>query len=1190
MNKIKLLFLLFSFLGTSVAQFTVEHYTKKDGLLDNNITNIAQSEEGYVWMLNAGSICRFNGTDFKYYAHKYDLTNWLEEWGGVIFKYKNHHLYIAINSELGKFDGLDFSTFPKPADDLFNYHNEETGEVLGKKDPNQLDKFNQHVANGILYSDKGSYRLDISKDVPGYQLRFNLINDQYSFYNSENNYIYILEEDSLIQIPLSQELKTHLLESSVEPEYAEHHINFMNKYFYKDLIIFIDKESSDLTIFNSKELSYSTVQVGKKLTAEQNFKYSDKTDENGYHLVRKANEEVTSYNVTANVISLSKKTLANGEIIIPLANNTFFVYTKDVGASFVDDSAQTIEKIESIPLNLKINNWVIDEGDNIFLGTDLGLFKLSPCQTFIKNWKEYIRETTDDNKTKRYNQIIDEFSNTFIEIRNYSANDETYEQTDLIIHHHDSIKPKIYKKAIDLIVIIDPLVAPIENYSLFDKVKRWAYYLNDTIYLTDNEGSFKGFSLPPMLLINPTGSESYSISRVFDKVFYIVNDKYYLLSDNYWYKANFETFNFEGISKKKLPKELTNKPKRKFLFGASRDYIYSLDTTIQDTLWVNNLYDQGAFNVYWAREYMDTLNRHWFMNEKEVLILDDNLNILLHDSTLLLRGKSVMPNNGLIDEKGNFWIPSDIGINVINPNTNIDSLNSILIDRSSGLPGYYIYKLLDDGKGHLWILLPTGVYWLDLNKLYSTKEIKITELTKNGFPDYKYIGCYLDHDSNMVFYTEGIENAVTLGSDYFFTNNYSPSIFFREIIINDSLVSEQLQMGKTVDISSTKNTFTYLENNVIIHFQGIDYRAPKNLVYQYKLDGLKNDWTTTTATNVKFDNLNPGKYSFQIKCCLDNQCSETISYNFTIASPFWETWWFLALMILGFTLIILLLFKWRTSKLTQRQKELESEVEEATGDLRLKHEELEETHKEITDSIAYAKRIQSAILPPAKLVKEYLQESFILYKPKDIVAGDFYWLEHKNGKVLFAAADCTGHGVPGAMVSVVCNNALNRSVREYGLSSPGGILDKTREIVIQEFDKSEEDVKDGMDIALCSLKGNKLQYAGAHNPLWIIRKGEILETKANKQPIGKFDKPSPYTTHTFELEKGDSIYIFSDGYVDQFGGEKGKKFKSKAFRTLLLSIQDKAMEEQRVLIDEAFEAWRGNLEQIDDVCVIGVRI
>ncbi len=291
---------------------------------------------------------------------------------------------------------------------------------------------------------------------------------------------------------------------------------------------------------------------------------------------------------------------------------------------------------------------------------------------------------------------------------------------------------------------------------------------------------------------------------------------------------------------------------------------------------------------------------------------------------------------------------------------------------------------------------------------------------------------------------------------------------------------------------------------------------------------------------------------------------------------------------------IFLLVVFNRLKVTRKQKniieEQKNEVEKQKTVVELAHTELEEKNKEITDSIQYAKRIQNAILPPTKLVKEYLSESFIYYQPKDIVAGDFYWMEPLKNGVLFAAADCTGHGVPGAMVSVVCNNGLNRSVREYGLTDPGEILNKTREIVVQEFEKSEDEVKDGMDIAICLLEGNKLQYAGAHNPLWLIRNGELLETKANKQPIGKFDNPEPYTTHSIDLLKGDSLYIFSDGYADQFGGEKGKKLKTTNFKKLLISIQKETMDKQRQLISEAFEDWKGELEQLDDICVIGVKI
>lgn len=270
---------------------------------------------------------------------------------------------------------------------------------------------------------------------------------------------------------------------------------------------------------------------------------------------------------------------------------------------------------------------------------------------------------------------------------------------------------------------------------------------------------------------------------------------------------------------------------------------------------------------------------------------------------------------------------------------------------------------------------------------------------------------------------------------------------------------------------------------------------------------------------------------------------------------------------------------------------------------------LEIKSKEVTDSIKYAKRIQSAILPSSKTIKEHLPDSFILYKPKDIVAGDFYWLESKGNTVLFAAADCTGHGVPGAMVSVICNNGLNRSVREYGLTNPDDILNKTREIVISEFDKSEEDVRDGMDIALCSLKYNvndsetvaTLQYAGANNPLWIVRpisnnlehqslNFELIDIRPDKQPIGKHFKNLSFTSHTVELKKGDTIYTFSDGYADQFGGPKGKKFMYKPFKNLLLSIQDKNMNDQKEILEQRFNEWKGDLEQVDDVCVIGVRI
>ncbi len=253
---------------------------------------------------------------------------------------------------------------------------------------------------------------------------------------------------------------------------------------------------------------------------------------------------------------------------------------------------------------------------------------------------------------------------------------------------------------------------------------------------------------------------------------------------------------------------------------------------------------------------------------------------------------------------------------------------------------------------------------------------------------------------------------------------------------------------------------------------------------------------------------------------------------------------------------------------------------------------IEEKQTEILSSISYAKRLQEAILPPQSLLLEHLPNSFFIYKPKDIVAGDFYWLEQIGDLVFVAAADCTGHGVPGAMVSVVCSNALNRTVKEFGITDPGKILDKARELVTETFERSENEVKDGMDISLCCInkKTNELKWSGANNPLWLIRDNTFSEYKPNKQSIGKIDIPLPYTTHSIKLNPSDLVYIFTDGYADQFGGPDGKKFKHKQFNELLFKNHDKPLNEQKDILLNAFNAWKGTLEQVDDVCVIGIRI
>lgn len=252
----------------------------------------------------------------------------------------------------------------------------------------------------------------------------------------------------------------------------------------------------------------------------------------------------------------------------------------------------------------------------------------------------------------------------------------------------------------------------------------------------------------------------------------------------------------------------------------------------------------------------------------------------------------------------------------------------------------------------------------------------------------------------------------------------------------------------------------------------------------------------------------------------------------------------------------------------------------------------ESKNKEILDSISYAKRIQSAIMPSESKIKLLIPEGFVLYKPKDIVSGDFYWINRHENNLFIAACDCTGHGVPGALVSVICNSALNRSLNEYRLKKPGEILSKTRELILTEFEKSEGQVNDGMDVALVQIDGNILSFSGANNPLWIIRQGTstIEEIKGCKQSVGYTNNSTPFLTHETEVNSGDCVYIFTDGYPDQFGGPDGKKFKIRAFKELLKSIYQQPFDKQKIILDNTIEDWRGTLEQVDDICVIGFKI
>ena len=291
-----------------------------------------------------------------------------------------------------------------------------------------------------------------------------------------------------------------------------------------------------------------------------------------------------------------------------------------------------------------------------------------------------------------------------------------------------------------------------------------------------------------------------------------------------------------------------------------------------------------------------------------------------------------------------------------------------------------------------------------------------------------------------------------------------------------------------------------------------------------------------------------------------------------------------------------------TAELLQRNEEIKSQrdnIFEKSKKLEDAYDVITEKNKDITDSINYASRIQTAIFPPEELVQSLLNDAFVLFKPRDIVSGDFYWLDSQDGTVYVSAVDCTGHGVPGAFMSIIGYNMLNQAILEHGTSKASSILDELNKSVGNTLRQTGEasSTKDGMDIALCSIspnnKGAKLQYAGAYSPLYLIRNKECIKIKADRFPIGNIgEKQKKFTNHEFELQKGDLFYIFTDGYADQFGGPKDQKFKYKQFRELLLSIHHLPMEKQKSILDKTISEWMKDdkIEQTDDILVIGVRV
>jgi serine phosphatase RsbU (regulator of sigma subunit) len=434
--------------------------------------------------------------------------------------------------------------------------------------------------------------------------------------------------------------------------------------------------------------------------------------------------------------------------------------------------------------------------------------------------------------------------------------------------------------------------------------------------------------------------------------------------------------------------------------------------------------------------------------------------------------------------------------------------------------------------------------------------------------------------------------SITIGEDSVLFNG----TFFRNVEGKNIIAFEQPEELKPI--------LKYAFNNVTFEFAAPYFENPENIQYSYLLEGFNNTWSRWSFENkAVYTNLPEGDYIFKVKSINVHGIESVMgTYSFTVNPP-----WYRSILAFIVYFILAALFVWgivviNSRRLKREKIILEGIVRERTAEVVKQKEEIEkqrdmiaEQNKNITDSIEYARRIQTAILPPGDYIKELFPQRFILYLPRDIVSGDFYWLTQKNNQIISVAADCTGHGVPGGFMSMLGIAFLNEIVNKNEVLHANEILNQLREQVISSLHQTGKmgEAQDGMDVSLYILdhKKRKLEFSGANNPLIIIRDNEIIEIKGDKMPIGiHYRAEEPFSNHKVDLMEGDVVYSFTDGYPDQFGGRKGKKFLSKNFKELLLKIHDMPMNKQREILEKTLLEWQGSFERVDDILVMGVKI
>ncbi|MDX9694557.1 MAG: two-component regulator propeller domain-containing protein [Bacteroidales bacterium] len=570
--------------------------------------------------------------------------------------------------------------------------------------------------------------------------------------------------------------------------------------------------------------------------------------------------------------------------------------------------------------------------------------------------------------------------------------------------------------------------------------------------------------------------------------------------------------------------------------------------------------------------YLDSYKNPWVATKSNgIFSLNDSLKYII-EGTFKLDFSSITE-----DMDGNMWA-STYGDGVFKFSK--DTIQYFSTD--NGLKSNYCYSLIADNAGKIWVGHRLALSSIDTKTL----EVKTYDKEDGITGDCNYNSLVKQENGILLFgTTNGI---IRYDSSKEKKGKMLPKVNIAGILVSDVPHDISKPVYLPYDIYKLK-----------ISYVGLSYSDPNGIYYQYKLDGYDLEWSEITKEReVFYPRIEDGNYTFLLKACnAEGVCvEEPVSLKISVKPPIWKTWWFILIMIGLVIGLIVSYIKYRERKHKAMQEYLETELKARTKEVVAQKELLEVKNRDITDSINYAQRIQQSILPSVNTINKYFSGAFVYYQPRDIVSGDFYWYDKvNNDKFMIVCADSTGHGVPGAFMSMIGTTLIKDICLRTNIKSPSEVLemlDKDLQSTLNQ-NLDAEKANDGMDIIVCEIDINThyMRFASAMRPL-IIYKGKKLQyVNGNRTSIGGYSKTAKqFENIGFQLEKGDIIYMFSDGFTDQFGGPKGKKFKIDRTKNMLADVCDKSLEEQQSQINKVFNEWRGSLHQVDDVLFMGVKI